>query len=570
LSPFHYFGVSEIQVDGVTLDENADFNKLICDERVDRILEAGHFYGWDSGRVKGLIFCSRKEECKRLSEAFNDKGYDTINLDGESSENLREDSIRRLEQEDLENKLDYIFTVDIFNEGVDIPSVNQIIMLRPTQSAIVFVQQLGRGLRKNQGKEFLTVIDFIGNYANNYLIPIALYGDRSFNKDTIRRIINNGSSILPGCSTVNFDEITKNRIFESIDSANLSKIANLKNDYELLKFELGRIPTMMDFLEHGRRDPYSFINYSNSYYNFLSRVENELEKKLNVEEMKLLEFYSKEVLNGKRVDEAVLLSLLIAKGRASLKELNDILVLNFNYTITEKTARGILNVLNGTFLKDSDMNKYGIQENITITEEAEELWFELSEDYQKKLMNESLHFYINDTIKYCFNKIKSNNHIDKYRDGFLLYEKYGRKDVCRILGWDKNEESTMYGYRIKYNTCPIFVTYHKSDEISGSTKYEDGFINTTCFSWMTRNRVTLESAEVHKLKAYKESGMRIPLFIKKSDGEGTDFYYMGDMEPIDFIQTEIDNGEGKMLPIVNIIFGMKDEVEDSMYQYLES
>ena len=87
---------------------------------------------------------------------------------------------------------------------------------------------------------------------------------------------------------------------------------------------------------------------------------------------------------------------------------------------------------------------------------------------------------------------------------------------------------------------------------------------------MTRSRVTLESAEVLKIKAYNESGMRIPLFIKKSAGEGTDFYYMGDMEPIDFIQTEIDSGEGKMLPIVNIIFGMKDEVEDSIYQYLES
>jgi superfamily II DNA or RNA helicase len=72
--------------------------------------------------------------------------------------------------------LEYLVSVDIFNEGIDIPNLNQIIMARPTQSAIIFVQQLGRGLRKAKGKPFVTVIDFVGNYDNNYLIPIALYG----------------------------------------------------------------------------------------------------------------------------------------------------------------------------------------------------------------------------------------------------------------------------------------------------------------------------------------------------------------------------------------------------------
>ena len=81
-------------------------------------------------------------------------------------------------------------------------------MLRPTQSPIVFVQQLGRGLRKCRGKEFLTVIDFIGNYTNNYMIPIALYGDRSYDKDTIRKLLSAGSSYLPGASTVSFDNVS--------------------------------------------------------------------------------------------------------------------------------------------------------------------------------------------------------------------------------------------------------------------------------------------------------------------------------------------------------------------------
>jgi superfamily II DNA or RNA helicase/HKD family nuclease len=570
LSPFHYFGVSEIQIDGEILDDNAGFNKLVCKERVDRIIEAAHFYGWDSGRVKGLIFCSRKEEARELSEEFNFRGYSTIALVGESSENLREESINRLEQDKIENKLDYIFTVDVFNEGVDIPTVNQIIMLRPTQSAIIFVQQLGRGLRKSGGKEFLTVIDFIGNYANNYLIPIALYGDRSFNKDTVRKIVNSGSSIIPGCSTVQFDEITKKRIFESIDNANLSKLTDLRKDYELLKYELGRIPTMMDFFKHGSRDPYSFIDYKNSYYNFVVKVEDDLKLCLNDSEAKLLEFYSKEVLNAKRLDEAVLLLLLINKNKVSFGELNNILFDNFKYTITNNTAIGIINILNGSFLKEADTKKYGIKENIIITEENDEYWFVMSVEHSKLINEGSLGFYINDTINYSINKYKSIYNFANFRNGFLLYEKYSRKEVCRILNWDKDESSTIYGYRIKHNTCPIFVTYHKGENITGSTKYNDTFINNTCFSWMTRNKVTLDSPEVKKIKDYKKLGLRISLFIKKSDGEGTDFYYMGDVYPIDTVQTIITGDNGKELPIVNIKFGMIDEVEESIYQYLES
>ncbi|GAB1476356.1 hypothetical protein MASR2M70_11900 [Bacillota bacterium] len=255
LSPFHYYGVQEIEINGKALDDKADFNRLVNKERVRHIIEKARFYGCDHGRVKGLIFCSRIEEARALSEEFNkpEYGYKTISLDGSSGEETREEAIKRLEQDEPEGHLDYIFTVDIFNEGVDIPAVNQIIMLRPTQSAIIFVQQLGRGLRKILRKEYLTVIDFIGNYANNYLVPIALYGDRSYNKDTIRKLINSGNSIIPGSSTINFDYITRQRIFDSINVNSMSLRKDLKKDYTLLKYELGRIPAMMDFIEYGRR-----------------------------------------------------------------------------------------------------------------------------------------------------------------------------------------------------------------------------------------------------------------------------------------------------------------------------
>ena len=155
-------------------------------------------------------------------------------------------------------------------------------------------------------------------------------------------------------------------------------------------------------------------------------------------------------------------------------------------------------------------------------------------------------------------------------NNMVLYEKYSRKDVCRLMNWDKDESSTIYGYRIKHNTCPIFVTYEKQEDISDSTKYEDAFVNNQIFSWMTRNGVSLDSRESVDIINAKETGLKICLFIKKSDGEGTDFYYMGEVEPIEWKQTTIQNDKGKVLPIVNFIFKLKHSVRDDIYEYFVS
>ena len=138
LCPFHYFGVTEIKVNGVEIDDETKFNYLVAEERVNHIIEKINFYGYSGSRVKGLIFCSSKDECRELSRMFNEHGFQTIALTGENTQEEREDAIERLQlPERTEKALDYIFTVDIFNEGVDIPKINQIVMLRPTESAII-------------------------------------------------------------------------------------------------------------------------------------------------------------------------------------------------------------------------------------------------------------------------------------------------------------------------------------------------------------------------------------------------------------------------------------------------
>jgi len=283
-------------------------------------------------------------------------------------------------------------------------------------------------------------------------------------------------------------------------------------------------------------------------------------------------FSINQVLNGKRIEEGILLALLIAKEMTSFSEICQITMKNFNYEATYKTIESAVSLINGQFFNDADKKKYGLKEILTIensSPENKKNIIRIDEKYKEKLGKEKMHFYLNDVIKYSMKNFDMNYNNEKYRNGFLLYKKYARKDVCRILNCEKDESATIYGYRIKYNTCPIFVTYHKEESISDSTKYEDGFINSKTFSWMTRNNVTMQSKEMLQLKEQYETGLRIPLFVKKSNGEGTDFYYMGDLDYKGSIQKTIKNDKGKELPIVNIVFNLQDEVEESIYHYFE-
>lgn len=297
LCPFHYFGITDLSIVGDDKD-NRDFSMLTSDERVKHIIQQANYYGYSGEKVKGLIFCSSIKETQELSYKFNNivnpdtgKYFRTIALNGDANEQERQDAFERLAMNESEanvhkQPLDYIFSVEILNEGVDIVEVNQVIMLRPTQSPIVFIQQLGRGLRKADGKEYVVILDFIGNYNNNFMIPIALSGDRTYNKDNIRRYIMEGGRIIPGASTVHFDEISKKRIFASVDNANFSDIKLIKENYTNLKNKLGRIPALKDFDDYGEMDVIRIFdnNSLGSYYKFLVKYEKDYKIRLSQEE----------------------------------------------------------------------------------------------------------------------------------------------------------------------------------------------------------------------------------------------------------------------------------------------
>lgn len=180
--PFHYFGITDIEgidLSDVDIDNIAEVTKrLKVNERVDFIIEKMNFYGHDGKKRKCLGFCASVDHAYYMAEEFNKRGYNSVALSGGNSVDQRSYFMKRLE--DDEDELEIIFTVDIFNEGVDIPSVNSVLMLRPTNSPIVFIQQLGRGLRKHESKSFLTVLDFIGNHNKAFLIALALNGSRYY------------------------------------------------------------------------------------------------------------------------------------------------------------------------------------------------------------------------------------------------------------------------------------------------------------------------------------------------------------------------------------------------------
>lgn len=552
VSSFHYYGVTDLSIDNNELDNKSDFRYLVSSERVERIIEQAKFYGSDNGITRGLIFCSRKDEAIELSMLFNTKGFKTLALTGDSSEEERAKAIKKLETDNLSEKIEYIFTVDIFNEGIDIPKINQIIMLRPTESAIIFIQQLGRGLRKVDGKSYLTVIDFIGNYENNYLIPIALYGDTSYNKDSLRKLISEGSRMIPGASTINFDEITKERIFQSIDSANMQLFADLKKDYNILKFKLGRTPMMMDFIEHGSRDPFLFVEYSKSYFNFMVRVEKIESPTLSKEQAKLLELFSTEINNAKRIEESLILKLLIETGELTVKQLEEKVYEKYHYSISKETILSCITNLNYKFIR-KEKKIIRIQQNT----------FYFYKEFLKHLSDLTFQKLLLDSIHYSIHVFDKSYILENYKNGLILYNKYSRKDVCRLLNWEKDVSSTVYGYRTINQITPCFVTYYKSDAIDSTINYNDHFINQSTFAWESRSNRKLGSVEI---KGVINSN-RILLFVKKEDGEGTDFYYMGD---VSIIPDSIEQGfmPGSKLPIVHFKFHLEQPVMESIYNYI--
>lgn len=536
LCPFHYFGITEMEIDGKVFDDTTgmrNFSALVCEERAEYILEKANYYGYSGERVKGLIFCSRKDEAKELSRKFNEKGYRTAFLCGEHSQEERERCIERLTADGISDYLDYIFTVDIFNEGVDIPEINQVIMLRPTESPVVFIQQMGRGLRKADRKKYVVILDFIGNYMNNFMIPVALSGDRSYNKDNMRKYIAGGTRIMPGSSSIHFDEIARKRIYASIDLAKTNDLKLIRDSYNNLKYKLGRIPSIQDFRKYGSIDVNKIFEKCGSYYAFLVKYEKEYSVRLSVDEEQIIEYLSRKVVKGKRVHELEILRGLIRQQnrilhywRGRMKQL---------YAIQpsgREEESVILNITN-EFPKEEEKKKF---RSCVFVEKEGPREYRIASEFQRRLANAEFFQMVDELLEYGIHQYEENYACRYKETNFQLYQKYTYEDVCRLLNWKKNMNAQNIGgyfYDAETKTLPVFINYEKAED---AIAYEDRFLSSSKLIALSKHprKITSSDAERIYKKGTQNADNKIYLFVRKNkdDKEAKEFYFLGEIHAV--------------------------------------
>lgn len=563
LCPFHYYGISDFIVDGKNIDDKTKFNDLITTERINHIINKIELYGHSGNRVRGLIFCSRKTEAVELSIEFNKRGYRTCALTGDDSEIKRQKAIDKLESNDGDS-LDYIFTVDIFNEGIDIPKVNQVIMLRPTQSAIVFVQQLGRGLRKSPSKEYVVIIDFIGNYEKNFLIPIALSGNYTYNKDALRRFVSEGSLLMPGASTINFDLVSKKKIYESIDRAKFNDTKIIKDSYLHLKHKLGRIPNLADFDLYDSIDVLRIFQNKTfgSYHKFLTKNEKDYKIKFTPLQEKYLEYISSKFAAGKRIHELLAIKLCIEYQENIITRLKERLLNEYKIKFKEVNYLPIINQLKQEFAtggaKATFQDAIFIDDNLNTHHQLIEL---LQDSNFKKQLLELIEFGINRYKTYYTTTHKDTD--------LCLYQKYTYEDVCRLLNWEVNAVPLNIGgykYDQRTNTMPVFIN-HDHDANQGG-KYLHRFVDASTLICFSKPNRSIDSDEIQRIYDEANNHLQIHLFVRKNKNDTTskEFYYMGQMHAIDEpFKVQLPDNKNSA---IQFTYRLENEIRKELFDYI--
>jgi len=562
LAPFHYYGVADVAYEDETLNpEEAPLGVLISTERVDHLVRAIDLYGQADTQPRGLIFCSRVDEARKLSEELNKRQLRgrllrTAALSGEDSIADREGRAAELES----GALDYILTVDVFNEGVDIPSLNQVVMLRQTKSAIVFVQQLGRGLRLAELKDYLVVIDFIGNYANNFLIPIALFGDESLNRESLRERLNETveAGALPGLSSVSFDEIARDRVLKSIGETQLDSLPNLKSALVAMRDRVGATPQLWDFYRFRSVDPVLLATRIKEHYPALVQRLLGEPHGLDGASSRALSLLSNEVLPAKRLHEFELMGLLLARGSCSLSEIID----RFESTglpVDGATVGSAIDTLTLVGYAQSDVTRY--QNGLAVRHgKIVELTRSFAAAYSG---SERLRSEIADLLMTGKQLTQ-----DRYQRNtrFTPGMQYSRRDAARLIGWARSVTSTIYGVKVdeQLGVCAIFVTLHKSDDVAASTAYQDRLLDPTTMLWFTKSNRTLESKDVRGIVS---GAVEVHVFVKKDDAEGADHYYLGRAVASEAQETTMPGDNGSSLPVVTMLLRFDAPIKQGLFDY---
>ena len=511
LCPFQYFGVTD-EVDLSDLKwERGGYNRkelsnvytisqAVACRRANLIIQSIVKYVTDINEVKGLGFCVSKEHAKFMSDYFNSKNIPSMYLVSETSDEERNSAKKRL----VEGYVRFIFVVDIYNEGVDIPEVNTVLFLRPTESLTIFLQQLGRGLRLCEGKDCLTVLDFIGQANKNYNFEskfAALLDNTS--RGVISELDNGFVSAPKGCY-IQLEKLAKEYILNNI-KASFGATAGLISKLSCFEEASGLPLNLANFVEYNHLDIRTIYAHENSF----SRLCVRAGVRDNFTE------------DGEEIITKALARICAINSRRWLKFL-----LNTLPSIETRTAtdfddcqKRMLRMFEFTIWPNTDS-----EDNIPRTIEK-----------LASLKNSPVMFSeMLELMQYSFDKI---DFVDEPVDlGFDcpldLHCNYTRDQIFVALDYLKPSVVRQGVKWLPEKKLDVFInTLNKAEkDYSPTTMYNDYSINELLFHWQSQSTTSDTSPTGQRYIHHAQTGSKVLLFVREyeSDIAGTaPFTFLG-------------------------------------------
>lgn len=532
--PFHYFGITEAEgIDLSTIDENdidTITKRLNVHHRVDYIVEKIKLYGHEGKKIKALGFCISLEHAQFMSNEFNRRGIRSQFISGFNTTQEKQDAMTSLES-DLDGSAEVIFSVDIFNEGVDIPSINTILMLRPTNSPIIFIQQLGRGLRKSADKTFVTVLDFIGNYRKSFMIAIALKGSQFIDKDSLRVSLQNNFSDLPGTAFVQMDEIARKQILKQINHENFNKLKYLKDDYFTFKRQNNnKIPyfLMLYELYDGSPDPVKFIKKESTYLQFIKKVEDL--SLLDIGNFSIIQNKALKQLSNylplRRPFEFIILDLLSKNNTITFSFLKQS-INSYLDNVSDETIKHSISCLEGKYYDANEVKTNIIyilyDENTQSIHRSHEL---------EALLDATFSPYYKDIINYGLTRFRREFANIIYSVPFFVFGKtYTLKNTSTLSNSLRKPGAFFGAGVIPYeNSYFIFAELKKDINTRPSINYVNRILNINKMSWESPNMWNETTPSALNFIHHKKRNIHLYMFIRKFkniDGVIQPFIYLG-------------------------------------------
>lgn len=494
--PFKYFAVRDEMIDYSDKEKVNFLKNYFKDDSHIQFISNQIEKHRPEGKLKAIGFCRSIDHAREMSLQMDGLGYHTTYLTGENNTGERSKAFEDLADDN--NDLEIIFAVDILNEGVDLPSVNMVLFLRPTESQTIFIQQLGRGLRKYKGKDHLTVLDFIGNsYDRSTQIALGLGSLSSstvLEKALLSSLVRNNFKDLglPGVE-IHFDERSKEEILKHIENTNFNTAFRLRSDYFSFKKYLAekRYPSHMDYLNSDcAPDLLRFLkakmkgkkNYS--YYNFLKNIGEDVPL-FNESEIRLLEVIS---------------DLLPLTRREEYLIIKQVLENQIDFDLLTKEYKRV----NPYSLKTAADNL--ISRKVIINSNPYKLNYE-------KGKGTAFEDFLVDLLEYGLERYE--NEFGDFEGPFKMYGNYQKDKIMMEI--DGKQYSYMQGtkYDTKNKITYVFVGLEKDKVAKGNFDYKDKFLSPSIFQWESVNKTTKDNAEGKKLLATKI----VHLFVRKVDEE---------------------------------------------------